>query len=410
MFDWLWHEASARLPATTKAAREKNSPSIGAAGEGASIGSSERSQNGQRASSQRAWRAQNGHSRRLTDDIQRSYREPSRDSVDTGACRPARSIGPMNAAEDLLRECRAQRSNEPTRALIAAAQAFVREALRSPEPQATVAAALRESVSPTALSWASIVLGSAVESGADPTPVGRALFEAFDRASARVVDTSASKAERDAVTDALPRLAQGVVAHLARMQSLREELATDGALLDRLTERAFENPSVRWVREAIERVSGPLVVLHPLSGKGAKLRIENVSNCFHLFSLVQCAIEEQLPGGRAARKVVVQCARGEIEAQTDDQAWWHYGDPRSPKPDVAASIWGEAAVRTIPEIDGARVLLLWPALLGSRTWDSGFFGPFLDAMPANVVFERALTDDEAREWTARLGLDGLGQN
>lgn len=313
----------------------------------------------------------------------------------------------MTAADTLLRECRAQKGNAPSESLRAAARAFVEEALRSRETLEAVASALATE-SPAALSWLAIVLGSAAESGADPSVAGERLFAAFEKV-AKIVREGSQRAQDEAI-DVMPRCAQGVVAHLARLPALREKLGANEALLDDLRAAESGSPAASWVRVALECTSGPLVVLHPLSGKGAMLRVENVANCFHLFTLIQCAVGAQIDGGRAVRKVIDDCAHGRAEAATDDQAFWHYGDPRSAKPELGASIWGEASVRSIPEIDGARVVLLWPPLVGARFWDSSFFGPFLDPMPADVVFERMLTDEESAAWMARLGLDGRGQN
>lgn len=313
----------------------------------------------------------------------------------------------MTAADTLLRECRAQKGNAPSESLRAAARAFVEEALRSREPLEAVASALATE-SPSSLSWLAIVLGSAAESGADPSVAGERLFAAFEKV-AKIVREGSQRAQDEAI-DVMPRCAQGVVAHLARLPALREKLGANEALLDDLRAAESGSPAASWVRVALECTSGPLVVLHPLSGKGAMLRVENVANCFHLFTLVQCALGAKIDGGRSVRKVIDDCAHGRAEAATDDQAFWHYGDPRSAKPELGASIWGEASVRSIPEIDGARVVLLWPPLVGARFWDSSFFGPFLDPMPADVVFERMLTDEESAAWMARLGLDGRGQN
>jgi hypothetical protein len=313
----------------------------------------------------------------------------------------------MTAADTLLRECRAQKGNAPSESLREAARAFVADALRSREPLEAVASALATE-SPSSLSWLAIVLGSAAEAGADPSVAGERLFAAFERL-AKVV-REGSPREQDEAIDLMPRCAQGVVAHLARLPALREKLGANAALLDDLRATEAGSPAASWVRVALECTSGPLVVLHPLSGKGAMLRVENVANCFHLFTLIQCAVGAKIEGGRTVRKVIDDCAHGRSDAATDDQAFWYYGDPRAPKPELAASIWGEASVRSIPEIDGVRVLLLWPPLVGARFWDSSFFGPFLDAMPADVVFERMLSDEESAAWMARLGLDGRGQN
>ena len=86
-----------------------------------------------------------------------------------------------------------------------------------------------------------------------------------------------------------------------------------------------------------------------------------------------------------------------------DEAWWHYGDPRSAKADVRRSIWGEALVREIPVIDGQRVILLWPTLV-SRTWDSAFFGPQLDALMPDVIVEAELSTADCTAWFRALGL------
>jgi len=341
-------------------------------------------------------------------DIEAAIASDDRETrIDTQA-RASAPPSAMNAAADtLLRECRAQKGNAPSEALREAARAFVKEALRSSEPLEAVASALATE-SPSCVSWLAIVLGSAAESGADPSVAGERLFAAFEKL-AKVVRDGSKRAQDEAI-DVIPRCAQGAVAHLARLPALREKLGANEALLDDLRATEAGSPAAAWVRAALECVSGPLIVLHPLSARGAALRVENVTNCFHLFTLIQCAIGAKIEGGREVRKVIADCAHGRVDAATDDQAFWHYGDPRSSKPEIGASIRGEASVRSIPEIDGTRVLLLWPPLVGARFWDSSFFGPFLDPMPADVVFERMLTDEETRAWMARLGLDGRGQN
>lgn len=50
------------------------------------------------------------------------------------------------------------------------------------------------------------------------------------------------------------------------------------------------------------------------------------------------------------------------------------------------------------------MLLLWPPLLGSRSWDSGFFGPALEALPPDVIVEEELSPEACQRWFATLGL------
>jgi hypothetical protein len=199
-------------------------------------------------------------------------------------------------------------------------------------------------------------------------------------------------------------LCQSAVTHLARLPAQREVLGEDTPLLDRLGELQGCSHGAIWVREALLKSSGVLVMLHPTSATGVRLVYTNVANCFHLFSLLQTAIGTLIPGGREPSAAITRVARGKSTGAVSDEAWWHYGNALSNKADLASSIWGEGLVREIPRIDGVPVILAWPAELQSRSWDGGFLGPHLDAMPADAMVESQLTGEETRAWLQRLGI------
>jgi hypothetical protein len=77
--------------------------------------------------------------------------------------------------------------------------------------------------------------------------------------------------EQQVLIDELPSLAQAVVAHLARLPDVREKLSNNDDLLAQLDDAQAYSHGVTWLREAILRCSGPLVVLHPESGKGLQV-------------------------------------------------------------------------------------------------------------------------------------------
>jgi len=188
-------------------------------------------------------------------------------------------------------------------------------------------------------------------------------------------------------------LCQSAVTHLARLPAQRAAMGQDAALLARLDELTDYSHGAWWVREALSKSSGTLVLLHPPSGTGLRLRYANVSNCFQLFTLLQTAVGARMPGGRERAAVT-----------SGDHAWWHYGTALSPKADLRASVWGEGLVREIPRVDGEPVILLWPMILQERGWDDGFLGPHLEAMPASASVERMLTPDESRAWLGKMGI------
>jgi hypothetical protein len=316
--------------------------------------------------------------------------------------------------ENLLSACREHPGGEPSSDLSRRTDDFVARARKEPSILSAAAAELPR-LPDAGAAWLAFVFGMAITQGApaDRTtgPVVDLFFSWLPRLPA-TADTEeddgtlpAPTPEQAALLQMLPRLCQSVVAHLARSPERRASLARDAALLDRLERHEDYSLGVAWIREALLRISGPLVVLHPPSGQGFRLRYENVSNGFLLFSLLQCALGRRLPGGRRPDPAVGAAARGKSRAELTDHAWWHYGDPRAPKPELQASIWGEASVRSIPEVQGVQTLLLWPPLLQSRGWDAGFFHPHIEDLPPNVVVERKLPAEECRALLDQLGVE-----
>ena len=285
----------------------------------------------------------------------------------------------------------------PTGAMLGAMRAFLGAAPRDDALVREAASALNR-LEPGSVAFVAVALGSAVERGADAMITGPAVLAEMRSWLSRL------PARGDAASPPVPTpeqamllarfqfLCQSAVTHLARLPELRAELARDTALVERLDDLRGHSPGAWWVFEALLKSSGTLVLLHPPSGVGLRLRYENVSNCFHLFSLLQTAVGTRIPGGQAR----------EGPPPDGDQAWWHYGDPRSPRADMGASIWGEHLASEIPRVDGQQVMLLWPMILANRGWDLAFLGPHLDASPASAAVEATLTPDESKAWLDEL--------
>ena len=319
--------------------------------------------------------------------------------------------------EKLLDESRRHTGGEPTAELRKAAGAFLSRADSDPTILIAAANALPTLTLP-GCGWLALVLGTAVERGTDPAATMPGLMQFLRSCLPKLPvpettqDDDGEETElypeptpdQETLLKALRPVGQGLVAHLARLPAERLKLAEDHELMKRLEELSGYSPGVNWVLEALRRKSGTLIVLHPPSGCGFKLRYENIGRNFHLFSLLQAAVGTRVPGGREPDPKVVAAAHGQTGDQVYDQAWWHYGDPRSKTPDIRKSIWGEGQPTEVPVINGSRVMLLWPPILKPRTWNEGFFGPYLQAMPASVVVEEELSRENAQEWLQALGI------
>jgi hypothetical protein len=291
----------------------------------------------------------------------------------------------------------------PNGAQLRSTRAFVQAAEQDPELLSEAVMSLAD-VDPGAAAWIAVTCGTVVERGASAEVTGSAVFALLRSWLHRLPDGPQDDAQR-ALLELLGYLCQSVVTHLARLPEQRAALGQDQALLDRLASLQEYSPGAFWVHEALTKSSGTLVLLHPPSRAGVRVKYANVSNCFHLFSLLQTAVGTRLAGGREPDEVIARVARGQGNETVTDEAWWHYGNATSKEPDVAASIWGEGLVRDIPVIDGVTVVLAWPPQLKTRTWDAGFLGPHLEAMPADAVMEGSLTQAETDAWLARVGSD-----
>jgi hypothetical protein len=298
----------------------------------------------------------------------------------------------------------------PTGAMLRATRAFLTGAADDPALLGEAAQALiRQDAG--AATWIAVACGTVVESGAAAELSGPCVFELLrswlprlprlPEGSDQGPEPTAGQAE---LLNLFKYVCQSAVTHLARLPAQRAILGQDMALLERLGELQGYSHGAIWVREALLKSSGPLLLLHPTSATGLRLRYENVSNCFHLFSLLQTAVGTRIPGGRAPNEAIARVARGRSTELVSDEAWWHYGPASANKAQIAASIRGESLARDIPRIDGMPLILAWPPALQERTWDGGFLAPNLEAMPSDLVIEGELSAEEARQWLAKLPL------
>jgi hypothetical protein len=296
----------------------------------------------------------------------------------------------------------------PNGAMLKATRAFLTRAKNETEVMQQAAACLPR-VEPGAAAWIAVASGTAVENGAPAEITGPAVMELLRSwlpkfpafADDPELEPELTREQR-ALLPLFRYLSQAVVTHLARLPAQRESLGHDLSLIDRLGELQSLSHGAVWVREALLKSSGTLLFLQPTHRLGAKV----VSNCFHLFSLLQSALGTFVPDGRPVDSVIARVARGQIAESVQDEAWWHYGHAHSSKPDIAAMIAGEGLVRDLPRVDGALVILAWPSILKSRTWNESFLGPHLDAMPADARIESALSPEELDAWFKRLKIDG----
>ncbi len=311
------------------------------------------------------------------------------------------------ALTDLLAACRIYAGGRVDTRFNAAAQAFYASAKAQPKVAARAARELSRLPPPGAAILANM-LGTIVEKGGAVERSGPAIWELYLAWLPQIHRGFAARKElsprQRQLIDAFQLLGQSAVSHLAAMPQERALAAGNKALMAQLAELQDYTPGAAWVRQVLLSRSDALLVLHLQSRRGFRLRYENIANCFHLFTLVQAAFGETLPGGRAPNRFIVDMARCVTVAEEgNDEPWWRYQTVRPDEPGLA-DISGESPVETVSRIDGRQVIVLSPPVEGAALWDTSFFTPQLFAMPPNVVIEEALTLSEVEEWFGKVGL------
>ncbi|MDB5346517.1 MAG: hypothetical protein JWP89_4894 [Schlesneria sp.] len=250
-------------------------------------------------------------------------------------------------------------------------------------------------------------LGAVAENGRDPTPVIPSMMEALLKWS-RTIRAEDGESCPETIDDNLQTgmqwLGQGLVANLGRCAAQREVYMAREDVLAELERTEHVAVGCMWVAELLRKQSGTLLVVHVAGRKGCFVSYENISNCFHLFTLLQASLAGLVPGTKTTPRNVVAVARGESTHAVTDVAWWHYGRGDVPEANFAASVWGEGSPDQIPVVNGVQVLLLWPPIMGGRSWDGGFLMPLLAATPPSVTVLNHLTSEQLDEWWATLGL------
>lgn len=254
-----------------------------------------------------------------------------------------------------------------------------------------------------------IWLGGVVENGADPEPFIPHLLQRFtemikqltftsevideEEGDDEVIDTLEDTKENDERIIGLQYLGQSLVAHISRCPKLRDEITNNDEIMQLLEDNNGCSVGIRWVYELLIKHSDDLIVLHAEENIAVKVRYKNISNCFHLFTLLQEAIGDIMPHEKTPDDI--------SSAYT---CWWHYGQANSPEASIMSSVWGEMPPRHLITIDGVKVMLLWSSIMAARSWDEGFLHPELEAAPASLEVVELLSEEDVLHWRKQLNL------
>jgi hypothetical protein len=290
--------------------------------------------------------------------------------------------------------------------------------------------------------------GALVERGASPGPLGRALLEKLPGVLAgarRFADACLpeEQEEEDAEDDAdeseedvlvrvdgrailravfrerlpadraggcalayLTQWTLSAVACLSRDRALLVAARQDDVLRARASAMASSDASFLHVLLGAA-LDTSAIVLHPVSGRGFRMRVDGVCSNFDLRALVEDVLMERGLPGKRNPPAVLAYLRGATDRDPGKPLHGAFNlythraarfDTRVPSGVPTEHwVWNEGVPDDVPRLDGQLVLLAGPPMV-ERSWNSG---RVFEEMRPSVVLEGELSKDEVRRWLER---------
>lgn len=171
----------------------------------------------------------------------------------------------------------------------------------------------------------------------------------------------------------------------------------------------------------------PLTILSPKTLHGLRVEANDLSNCFHFFTLLEAELyrqgllEDWAIAGYAWRETIYQIAIGAQYPQKQDSisACQQYYTVHAVEPDGSyrvtketeqgvqmdpqTLVWGEMPLEAIPLFEGERVVIVdQEGMFAGRSWDVAFVAKCHDALNPSLRITEVLTEAECRQLWASI--------
>jgi hypothetical protein len=266
--------------------------------------------------------------------------------------------------------------------------------------------------------------GTLVEMGGDPALVFPHLLAVLPRhlALARRAQQR-KKTPADAVFADDPEAAKALaglsylllctMTVICRRMEFRQALRANAEIVAGIAALREHNREADFVSQVLVLTDGiEILALAPETRQGFRFALEAINNNFHLFTMVQASLIAggHMPG-EPSEPEMYGIATGEAPQQMArlDHARWHFYSWEGLQPegmfaarDFRTWIPGDARPTDVPELDGARILVLGPTLLGARMWTSNEFACIHDALRSRADIVEVLSHEEVAKWIEKI--------
>jgi hypothetical protein len=211
----------------------------------------------------------------------------------------------------------------------------------------------------------------------------------------------------------LPYLLLCTMTVICRRMEFRQALCANAEIVAGIEVLRTHNREADFVSQVLNLTDGiDILVLAPETRQGFRFVLEAINNNFHLFTMVQASLilNGHMPG-EPPDPELYGIATGEAPQQSAriDHAQWHFYSWEGLQPDGTFAttdfrtwISGNAKPTEIPTLEGTRVAVIGPTLLGRRSWNSNEFACIHDALRSRADIAEVLSNDQVTMWLDKI--------
>ncbi|WP_028778812.1 hypothetical protein [Shimazuella kribbensis] len=215
---------------------------------------------------------------------------------------------------------------------------------------------------------------------------------------------------------------------ICRVKEARFELRQNGPLIQQVIRLEDDVDNLYYLRQVIHSVDDlEMIVLHPESQTGLKIKADMVQNNFHFFTLLQDQFVEQFrlhPSFTSfiRNEAAIQIAKGEEMPEQNQQlqdhalfGFYDYGalnDEGQLLESVPVGNWlfGEGTLHHVPKYNGVPVVLLGENMLGGRSWDVSFCIPVHEALKPSIEIVEVFSPEQVHSQIQQMIADIRSMN
>jgi hypothetical protein len=203
---------------------------------------------------------------------------------------------------------------------------------------------------------------------------------------------------------------------ICRLKEARQSIRSNTPLIHQVMQLEDDIDNLYYLKQVLYSVDDlEMIILHPQSETGLKIKANMIQNNFHFFTLLQDLYLTQFAShpifaGLSRNEKAIHLAKGgalsDYEENLSDHALFGFYDFNSldeegnlPAAVMPANwLFGEGTLHHIPRLNGAPVVILGENTLGNRTWDITFCTPVHEALKPNLEIVEVLSSDQVQQY------------